>query len=72
MDFKYYIISNIYMMVKLYNQGKGKKIKDLAIEYCIAESTIRYWVVLIEVALEKLLCIQIERTSILPKHLKKQ
>lgn len=32
-------------MVRLYNGGKGKKIKDLAIEYGIAESTVRYWVV---------------------------
>ncbi|WP_319370701.1 transposase [uncultured Ilyobacter sp.] len=33
------------MMVRLYNGGKGKKVKDLAIEYGIAESTVRYWVV---------------------------
>jgi transposase len=32
-------------MVRLYNGGKGKKVKDLAIEYGIAESTVRYWVV---------------------------
>ena len=32
-------------MVRLYNGGKGRKVKNLAIEYGIAESTVRYWVV---------------------------
>lgn len=32
-------------IVRLYNNGKGKEIKDLAIEYGVAQSTIRYWVV---------------------------
>lgn len=30
---------------RLYNNGNGKEIKDLATEYGVAQSTIRYWVV---------------------------
>lgn len=30
---------------RLYNNGKGKEIKDLAKEYGVPQSTVRYWVV---------------------------
>ena len=33
------------IIARLYNNGKGKEIKDLGIEYGIAQSTIRYWIV---------------------------
>lgn len=32
-------------IVRLYNNGNGKEIKDLAIEYGVPQSTVRYWVV---------------------------
>ena len=32
-------------IVRLYNHGKGKGIKDLAIEYGVPQSTVRYWAV---------------------------
>jgi transposase len=32
-------------IVRLYNHGKGKEIKDLAIEYGVPQSTVRYWAV---------------------------
>lgn len=33
------------MICRLYNEGKGKSLQDLAKEYGIPESTVRYWVV---------------------------
>jgi len=33
------------MICRLYNDGKGKSIQDLAKEYGIPESTVRYWAV---------------------------
>ncbi len=32
-------------LVRLYNDGNGKGIKDLAIEYGVPKSTVRYWVI---------------------------
>ena len=33
------------MICRLYNDGKGKSIQDLAKEYGIPESTVRYWAI---------------------------
>lgn len=32
-------------IVRLYNNGNGKEVKDLAIEYGVPQSTVRYWVI---------------------------
>lgn len=32
-------------IVRLYNSGNGREIKDLAIEYGVPQSTVRYWVI---------------------------